>query len=171
LRGPALVLVAILALWGWYNHVNGVRLSSPERSPLATSLKLFDLHGDEVAIESLRGSVVLLSAWASWCPPCRAEIPRLNRLEESWGEELVVLGVNVEGVDADELVRLRDQLGIDYRVVVAPQGFTGTFTWDGLLPYTWLIDRQGRVRAEHGGLPVESSLRRACEKLLREVDS
>jgi thiol-disulfide isomerase/thioredoxin len=165
------VVVALLALWAWYDFVNGVRLSSPDRSPLATSLELFDLEGNAVSIESLRGRVVLLSAWASWCPPCRAEIPRLNRLASSAGEELVVLGANVEGFDADRLSRLRDDLGIEYRVVVPRGGFTGTFEWDGLLPYTWLIDRQGRIRATHGGLPVERSLRRACEALLREADS
>ena len=171
LRGPALVIVAILAVWAWYDYVNGVRLSPPDRSPSATSLQLFDIEGNEVTLESLRGRVVVLSVWASWCPPCRAEIPRLNRLEASGGGELVVLGANVEGFDADRLARVRDELGIDYRVVVVRDGLSGTFAWDGLLPYIWLIDRQGRVRAEHGGLPVERSLRRACEQLLREAES
>jgi thiol-disulfide isomerase/thioredoxin len=165
------VVAAVLALWAWYDFVNGVRLSSPERSALATPLQLFDLEGNEVSLESLRGRVVLLSAWASWCPPCRAEIPRLNRLVASAGEDLVVLGANVEGFDADRLARVRDELGIEYRVVVPRDGFTGNFDWDGLLPYTWLIDRQGRIRARHGGLPVERSLRRACEELLREGES
>ena len=102
---------------------------------------------------------------------CRLPIGLRRRLEASGGGELVVLGANVEGFDSERLARVRDELGIDYRVVIARDGLSGTFAWDGLLPYIWLIDRQGRVRAEHGGLPVERSLRRACEQLLRESDS
>ena len=169
--GPASVIVATLALWLWYGYFNGVRLSPPDRSPAATALQLFDTDGNEVVLKSLRGRVVVLNVWASWCPPCRTEIPRLNRLAASAGGDLVVLGANVEDFDADRLARLRDELGIDYRVVRAPDGFSGTFAWDGRLPYTWLIDRQGRVRAGHGGLPVERSLRRACERLLQEAES
>jgi len=171
LRGPVLVIVTILSIWAWYQHVNGIRLSSPGESPVASPLWLIDPDGDEVSLESFRGRVVLISVWASWCPPCRTEIPRLNRLAAAEGESLVVVGVNVEGFDGDRLARIRDELGIDYRVAVPGDGFDGTFSWDGLLPYTWLIDKQGRVRAAHGGLPVERSLRRACEELLREADS
>ena len=170
-RGPVMVVAAILAVWAWYHHVNGIHLSSPEDSPVASPLRLIDSNGGEVSLESFRGRVVLISVWASWCPPCRAEIPRLNRLAATHGESLVVLGVNVEGFDGDRLERLREELGIDYRVAAPGDGFAGTFSWDGLLPYTWLIDKQGRVRAGHGGLPVESSLRRACEALLGEADS
>ena len=171
LRGPALVAVAVLAVWAWYQHVNGIRLSSPDESPASSSLLLLDPDGAEVSLDSFRGRVVVLSLWASWCPPCRTEIPRLNRLAAAGGESLVVVGVNVEGFDADHLARVREELGIDYRVVVPGAGFEGTFNWDGLLPYTWLIDKQGRVRAAHGGLPVERSLQRACEELLQEAGS
>ena len=171
MRGPVLVVVAILAVWAWYHYVNGIRLSSPDDSPVASPLRLIDIDGSEVSLESFRGRVVLISVWASWCPPCRTEIPRLNRLAAVEGEALVVIGVNVEGFDGDRLAGVRDELGIEYRVVVPGDPFDGTFTWDGLLPYTWLVDKQGRVRAEHGGLPVERSLRRACEELLAEPDS
>ena len=170
-RGALFVVVAVVAVWAWYHHVNAIRLSAPGESPVASSLRLIDPGGNEVPLESFRGRVVVLSVWASWCPPCRAEVPRLNRLAASGGEELVVVGVNVEGFDGERLMSVSEELGIDYRIVTPPNGFDGTFRWDGLLPYTWLIDKQGRVRAEHGGLPLEGSLRKACEELLREVDS
>ena len=169
LRSVVVVAVAVLAAWAWYNLANGIRLSRPDDSPQATRLILVDPVGGDVSLESYRGKVVVLSLWASWCPPCRTEIPRLNRLADASGEGLVVLGVNVEGLDADRLARVREELGIDYRVVVPGGAFDGAFAWNGLLPYTWLIDKQGRVRAAHGGLPIERSLRRACEELRREA--
>jgi thiol-disulfide isomerase/thioredoxin len=163
------VAAAILVVWAWYNLANGIRLSSPDDSPEATALYLVDPQGGGVPIDSFRGKVVVLNLWASWCPPCRTEVPRLNRLAATSGDELVVLGVNVEGLDAARLARVQEELGIGYRVVVPGGAFDGTFAWNGLLPYIWLIDKQGRVRAAHGGLPIERSLRRACEKLRREA--
>lgn len=168
-RGMVVVAVAILAVWAWYHWANGIRVSSPADSLEATPLQLVDPGGGEVSLESFRGKVVVLSLWASWCPPCRTEIPRLNRLAAASDGELVVLGVNVEGLDPDRLARVREELGIDYRVVVPGGALDGTFSWNGLLPFTWLIDKQGRVRAAHGGLPTERSLRRACQDLTRET--
>jgi thiol-disulfide isomerase/thioredoxin len=122
----------------------------------------------ELALEAFRGKVVVLNLWASWCAPCRAEIPRLNRLAAEGHEDLVVVGVNVEGLDGGRLAGLMGELGIDYVVASPTAELGGSFAWNGLLPFTWLIDKGGRVRAAHGGLPAEHALRRACETLLGE---
>jgi thiol-disulfide isomerase/thioredoxin len=157
-------------VWVWYDYANRVRLSRPDESVVATSLELRDLEGLTVSLDAYRGRVVLVNLWASWCPPCRAEIPRLNRLDRALGASgLIVLGVNVEGLATEQLSRLREEMGIDYRVVVPETAFQGAFEWNGVLPYTWLVDRNGRVRAGHGGLPIERSLRSACETLLGET--
>jgi thiol-disulfide isomerase/thioredoxin len=159
----------VVAIWAWFVQANSIQLVASDRAQPATELRLLELDGQPVSLESLRGSVVLVSLWASWCPPCRTEVPRLNRLAARLGPRgLKVLAVNVEQFDSAELRRLRDQLGIEYTVLTPLSAFEGAFDWDGSLPYAWLIDRQGRLRAEHAGLPVERSLRRACERLLDE---
>ncbi len=168
-RGVIWIAAIVAAMWAWYDYSNRIRLSPPDRSVVATSLQLRDLRGLPVSLDAYRGRVVLVNLWASWCGPCRAEIPRLNRLDRALADDgLVVLGVNVEGLATSQLSRLSEELGVDYRVVVPETAFEGAFDWDGTLPYTWLVDRTGRVRAGHGGLPIERSLRAACEKLLRE---
>jgi thiol-disulfide isomerase/thioredoxin len=166
----SLILLAVLALWFGFVRSASVRLVAAADAPSAGPLALRALGGDRVDLDSFRGQVVVLSLWASWCPPCRAEVPRLNRLERALGEQgLVVLAVNVEQLAATELSRIMREWEIGYRVVQPGSPFEGAFVWDGTLPYTWLIDREGRVRAHHAGLPVERSLRVACERLLDET--
>jgi peroxiredoxin len=168
-RTIGLVAVAAAAVWLWYGHAAGIQLEDASLAPVAAPLVLRGSDGNELTVRSLRGRVVLITLWAAWCPPCRAEIPRLNRLQGELGPEgLVVLGVNVEAVDGAQLGRLARQFGIEYPVLSPASGLGGTFEWNGVLPQTWLIDRAGRVRAAHSGLPVERSLRAACETLLRE---
>jgi thiol-disulfide isomerase/thioredoxin len=130
---------------------------------------LRDLAGELVEIAELRGRVVLINLWASWCPPCRVEVPRLSRLHRDLeGDGLAVLGVNQEAMDDLRLAEVAAELGIDYRVVRVERGLGGSLRDEGVLPHTWLIDRAGRVRASHAGLPSEGSLRRACRRLLAE---
>ena len=81
---------------------------------------------------------------------------------------LIVWAINAESFVGEELRRAAAELGIDYPVF-SPVGAPATALGGGeVLPYTWLIDREGRLRAAHGGLVSETSLRRACLELLEE---
>jgi hypothetical protein len=98
-----------------------------------------------------------------------SEIPGLTRVGRELADRgLVVLGVNVESFAPDELARVADELGIGYDVMIPDGPFEGTFAWDGALPTTWLVDREGRLRATHTGLATENSFRRAAVRLLEE---
>lgn len=115
------------------------------------------LGGETVALADFRESVVLLNAWATWCPPCRVEIPELSRLQAEFGAEgLVVLGVSIDGTE--DLDRIRDfaaEFGIRYPLVVDPENrVSAAFAFPGI-PSTVLIDGRGRVRWRHVG-PVTS---------------
>ncbi len=164
-----MLVLAGAALWWWLDRRMSVRLVPPGIAPAATALRLVDLEGREIALERYRGRVVLLNAWASWCGPCRVEIPRLARLHEDLANEgLEVLGLNVESLPPSALDPIARELGIRYPVVRLGGALDGAFAADGSIPQTWLIDREGRVRASHTGLATERSLRKACLKLLAE---
>jgi thiol-disulfide isomerase/thioredoxin len=135
-------------------------------------LSLLDTAERRFDLEAHRGDVVVLNLWASWCPPCRAEIPRLNRLErELSARGLVVLGVNAEELPLAGLGETAQKLGIAYPVALPLSPLTGALRPNGTMPQTWLIDRRGRVRASVVGLVSERALRSACERLLREDGS
>lgn len=117
----------------------------------------------------MRGEVLLINLWASWCGPCRREVPRLSRLQAELAPQgLKLWALNAESFQGAELQRVADEFGIDYPAMTPVDGYASSLGGGEVLPYIWLIDRQGRIRASHGGLVPEASLRRACRKLLGE---
>jgi thiol-disulfide isomerase/thioredoxin len=169
IRNGLWLLVVVAVLYFWFSHGYSIRIVSEERAPAASALALTDLDGRSVDLRDYRGKVVLLNLWAGWCPPCRAEIPGLSRLDRKLRSRgLVVLGLNTDSEPAERVAQLGERLGVTYRIVLANGPLSGTFASSGVLPHTWLIDRQGRVRASHAGWATERSFRRACERLLAE---
>jgi thiol-disulfide isomerase/thioredoxin len=169
LRGLLWILAAAAVVWLWLGQGSRITLLPAEGAPRASSLELIDLDGRRHQLAAHRGSVVVLNLWASWCGPCRAEIPGLARVEAELGERgVVVLGLNDESLSPEELARIGRDLGITYPVVVAGAPRSGTFRDRGLIPHTWLIDRQGRVRVSHSGFVSSTALLAACKTLLAE---
>jgi thiol-disulfide isomerase/thioredoxin len=159
----------VAAVLLWVRFATGIRVVAADRATEASPLRLRALDGRTVELADLRGQVVLVNLWASWCGPCVTEIPGLTRVSRELSDRgLVVLGVNVESFAPKELAQVARDLGVGYDVLVRDGKLAGTFEWDGTLPTTWLIDREGRVRAAHAGLATERSFRRACERLVDE---
>ena len=98
-RTAAWVAVFVAAVWLWTAASQRIPLRPADRSPPASPLRFRDTAGQVLDLGALRGRVVLVNSWASWCAPCRVEIPRLARLHrELAGRGLVVLGLNAEGL-------------------------------------------------------------------------
>jgi len=169
LRQSAWVLLLIVALLAFHRNRTAIRLVPPEEAPPVGELTLRDSGGRTLRLLVRRGEVVLLKLWASWCGPCRKEIPRLSRLHDQLKDEgLTVWAINAESFEGAELRRVAAELGIDYPVLTVDGDLGAALGGGEVLPFTWLIDRHGRLRASHGGLVSEASLRRACRKLLSE---
>ena len=169
LRQSAWLLLIVVAVLAFQYRRTAIRLVPADEAPLAGELMVRDAEGRTHVLRDQRGRVVLINLWASWCGPCRKEVPRLSRLHDKLGSQgLTIWAINAESFEAAELRRVTTELGIDYPVMTAV-GELGTALAGGeVLPFTWLIDRQGRLRASHGGLASEASLRRICRKLLEE---
>ena len=120
---------------------------------------IFDLRDDRgraVSLQQYRGSLVVMNLWASWCPPCRAEMPDLERLAEAEaGRGIAVVGVN-EGESPQRARAFADSLGIHFPVWVdGAQQYGRTYNALGL-PTTVILDRQGVViRAFDGPLTLD----------------
>ncbi len=131
-----------------------------------------DLEGYDRPLDGFRGEVVLLNLWATWCPPCRVEMPHLQLLHEEFRDEgLRVIGVSVDSEGASRTVeRFLDDTGVDFLILRDPAERTPHLYRAIGLPLTVLIDREGIVRWRHAG-PVTSDdprLRGALEELLAE---
>jgi thiol-disulfide isomerase/thioredoxin len=165
LWGVAVVALVLVA----YGYRTGVRIRSADKAPVAEGLVLVDTLGAAVDLGSMSGRIVVVNLWASWCGFCRMEIPSLRDLQRKYREQgVTVLGVNLEEGGSEELLaRVRD-LEIDYPVARPVAPLSGPFAGGSALPHTWIVDRQGRVRASHSGYASGRSLEKAVEKLLRE---
>ncbi|MGH7469980.1 MAG: TlpA disulfide reductase family protein [Longimicrobiales bacterium] len=111
------------------------------------------LTGDSLALSGLRGNVVLLNVWATWCIPCRKEIPELQALHQEYSARgLQVIGVSVDDGNADGDVRaFVRNYGVTYTILRDPaENVTAMFFIPGV-PATFLIDRTGKVAWRHLG--------------------
>jgi cytochrome c-type biogenesis protein len=111
------------------------------------------LDGDSVHVAALKGEVVLLNVWATWCIPCRKEIPELQALHQAYGGRgLRVLGVSVDAGDADADVEdFARSFGMTYTILRDPdEKVSALFAIPGV-PASFLVDREGVVRWRHIG--------------------
>jgi len=113
----------------------------------APALAARSLDGDSLRLADFRGQVVLLNVWATWCIPCRREMPELQALHTEFGDRgLRVVGISVDEQSADEAVRnFTSDLGITYTILRDPsEAVSFAFAIPGV-PATFLIDRDGRI--------------------------
>ncbi|MGC2231693.1 MAG: TlpA disulfide reductase family protein, partial [Candidatus Acidiferrum sp.] len=85
----------------------------------APAFKLTDLEGKPVTLEAVHGKVVFLNFWATWCGPCRAEVPDLVALQAHYQGRLQIIGLNVDDDDAADVQKYVDETGINYPVAMA----------------------------------------------------
>jgi len=153
---------------------------SPARSAKAASLKpdgqrhaapdfaLKDADGKTVRLSDYKGKVVLLDFWATYCGPCKIEIPWFMDFERKHKDQgFAVLGVDMDDEGWDAVKPFVNDVGINYRIVVGNDSTADKFGGIEALPTTFLIDRDGRIAAVHVGLHSRSEFEDAIEQLLQ----
>jgi len=99
--------------------------------------------GKTLKFSDLQGRIVLINYWAEWCKPCRKEIPELNALQQQYGDQVQVLGVNFDGIQGDALIKQTNNLGIEFPILTTDPRAQFSVEASGVLPETLVIDRQG----------------------------
>lgn len=146
-----ILLVLILgAGWIWLSRVPSDVAVSAESIPLkghpAPDFTLQTLDGESLSLSDLQGQAVVLNFWATWCPPCRAEMPELQAAYEDYGPGgLVVLGVN-QGEDQATVKAYQEELNLTFPVVLDTQFEVSETYQINSLPTTFFIDRDGIIR-------------------------
>jgi thiol-disulfide isomerase/thioredoxin len=118
----------------------------------APDFQLTGLDGKPVSLADARGKIILLNFWASWCGPCRAEVPDLVDLQTRYKDRLQVIGLIVDDDDMDAIHQFVKDFGINYPVGVAPAELRVEYGGIPALPTSFILNAQGRVVQKHVGL-------------------
>jgi peroxiredoxin len=137
-----------------------------EDTEVAADAGIQTLDGERITLEGLKGQVVLVNAWATWCPPCVLEMPGFQRVYEEYKDQgFTVLGISRDQGEPEMVRAFLRQKGITYPVAMAWQASLDNFEVGGL-PTSFLIGRDGRIKHRVEGVFAEPALRMAVRVLL-----
>lgn len=143
----AVALLGTAAVLGWVRHDRAEARVTEAAASGAPSLALPDLSGHVVDLARLRGRAVAVNFWASWCPPCRFEIPELSAYyRENHDRCFEMLGVAEDSGGVGDVAAAAKAFGISYPVLVDPGGAVANRFGVTGLPHTVILDAHGRVR-------------------------
>ncbi len=161
----ALVVAAVLALGSSIYALRRARAAAADASAasakvirfakdpeMAPPFLLRDINGKIVSTADWKGKVVILNFWATWCPPCREEVPELVQLQANYKDKLLVIGASEDEDEPQKVQQFVQRFGMNYPVVMATKELIDNYGGVPALPTSFLIDPQGRVVQKHTGL-------------------
>jgi cytochrome c biogenesis protein CcmG, thiol:disulfide interchange protein DsbE len=161
-----LAVIAFIATRHWSRSTKPLRGGTAVTHPLAPDFSLTDLSGQTLQLSRYRGKVVLLNFWATWCSPCRSEIPRFVDLQNKYDKE----GFEIMGISLDDDPRLAhafyQQLRMNYPVAIGDAKLAERYGEILGLPVSFLIGRDGRIYAKDVGEADISLIDREIKSLL-----
>ena len=145
--------------------------SVPKEGFSAPDFTLSLLDGGEITLSELRGQVVLVNFWTSWCPPCRKEMPAIESVYRSYKDiGLVVIGLNLTAQDSKpDVSAFVKEMGVTFPIALDVNNAVGNLYRVTALPTSFFIDRNGVIRSVIVGGPMsEALIQSKVEELLRE---
>jgi thiol-disulfide isomerase/thioredoxin len=133
----------------------------------APDWQLNDLNGKAVSFSDFRGKVVILDFWATWCVPCRMEIPHFVELQKGYGDKgLAVIGVSLDEQGTEVVKKFVRQFGVNYPIVMGNQKVAEAYGGIVVVPTTFVIDRHGRIASRHLGYEDKAAFEEEIQSLL-----
>lgn len=153
LRFPLLVcLIAALSLFSQAAAAQLPVIRFVRNPDPAPDFKVKDIDGNDLSVEAYKGKVVLLNFWATWCGPCRAEIPSLIELQSKYKDRLQIIGMDVDDEDENTVRDVVKNEVINYPVALTTLQVRLAYGGISALPTVFVIDTEGRVVQKHVGL-------------------
>jgi cytochrome c biogenesis protein CcmG/thiol:disulfide interchange protein DsbE len=171
-RNLALALtVALLISFGCSrtHSANAQSVKSAKDRKAAPDFDLKDVNGKIVHLSDFRGKAVLLDFWATWCGPCKIEIPWFVDMQRKYKDRgLVVIGIAMDDEGWKAVKPFLDEMKVNYRVVMGNDQTADLYGGVEALPTTFVLDREGRIAKTHVGLSSKEDFEDEIEKILAD---
>ena len=144
-------------------------IPAPQKGFLAPDFTLETLDGESVTLSDLRGQAVLVNFWATWCPPCRAEMPAFQKAYQDYEDQgFAIIAVNATSQDnSADVAAFIEEFGLSFPVVLDNEGAVNQLYQVRSLPTSFFIDKEGVISEVVIGGPIAEALIRArIEELL-----
>jgi len=130
------------------------------RGSSAPGFTLKDLHGKNVSLADYKGRVVLVNFWATYCGPCKLEMPWLEQLQRKYQNDgLVILGIDQdEGLTEKNIETAAKHVGVSYPILMSEPGVSKAYGGVDYLPETFYVDRKGKVLLQTAGAPTKEQI-------------
>lgn len=137
--------------------------------PAAPEFSLTDLRGNEISLSDYEGKVVFLNFWATWCPPCRDEIPGFVEVYEKYKNKgMQIIGISLDIAGVDKVLNFVKKYKINYPVAMETRELIRDYEPGRAIPVTIIIDQNGKIRHKHIGYMDKGTLERYFLKLEEE---
>lgn len=139
----------------------------------AAAMPEFQLSGVDhslptVSSEAFKGKVLLVNFWATWCPPCRQEIPSLIRLhEENSDKGFSVIGISMDKSAPDKVAKFVKKIGVNYPMALGTNEIATSFGASGAIPSTFLVDASGMIVKKYPGYTTYEKMAKDLKEVLR----
>lgn len=159
----------VLAVVGFVILAAGLFCAGREGSETAPDFTLEDLSGKTLTLSQFKDKVLVLNFWATWCPPCQAEIPDFVATYNRYRSKgLVIIGVSLDRLSAEDLSSFVEENRISYPIAFATEQIMADYKPGRYIPATIVIDKKGRIRSRNVGLMDQEVLESLFLKLLAE---
>ncbi|MFC1666888.1 redoxin domain-containing protein [Candidatus Omnitrophota bacterium] len=166
-----LVIIALLFVALKYFNLGGVSDVTAEVKEgffkPAPDFALLDIDGNEKKLSDFKGKVIILDFWATWCPPCRAEIPHFIELYSHYKNQgLEIIGIALDQNGRKVVGPFAEKNNINYPILLAEREISGLYGGISAIPTTFIIDRDGRIRKKYTGYRSKEIFEKDIQELL-----
>lgn len=136
----------------------------------APEFTLPDLEGNQIELSSMKGKVLILDFWATWCPPCKEEVPHLVSLQSKYRDQgLQIVGLSLDKEGASKVKPFADEHDVNYTMLIATDETAKSYGGVSMIPTTFLVDRNGVVVKRFIGYTTPEAFEEAILPLLGQA--
>jgi len=167
---PSYLKIIFLLIAGTAFFLGGALTLAADSKIAAPEWQLSDVDGKPVKLSDFKGKVVILDFWATWCPPCRAEIPGFVAIQKKYADKgFTVIGVSLDKQGPSVVKPFMRELGMNYPVVMGNPKIAGDYGFITAIPTTFVIDRRGDVVTAYEGFRDQATFESLIAPLLENT--